>query len=103
MPKQDNRIKAFVKPQGGYSSSSSSTSSSSTTGWRSSDLFFVFCSVLFKCNCIPISFRSSIVVFMDYYTTKVEGCLRVEIGGCRRGGGVLRHSQKRRREQKSLS
>ena len=109
MPKQDNRMKAFVKPQGGYSSSSYTTSFSSTTGWRSSDFFFVRF-VLFFLNVIVFIFLSSIVVFMDYYTTIVEGCFEGGDGGCGGKGGAVGycviHKQEinpARREQKSLS
>ena len=68
------------------------------------------CFVLFFLNVIVVIFLSSIVFFMDYYTTIVERCLRV--GMVVAGGGVggvgccVIHKQEinpARREQKSLS
>ena len=56
------------------------------------------CFVLFFLNAIVFIFLSSIVVFMDYYTTIVEGCFEGGDGGLRgegRGIWVLRHLQTR--------
>ena len=60
------------------------------------------CFALFFLNVIVFIFLSSIVVFMDYYITIVEGCLRVGMGVAGGGGGwVLRHSQKRKKSSTS--
>lgn len=47
------------------------------------------CFVLFFLNVIVVIFLSSIVFFMDYYTTIVERCLRVGMGVAGGGGGEL--------------
>ena len=66
------------------------------------------CFALFFLNVIVFIFLSSIVVFMDYYITIVEGCLRVGMGVAGGGGGgccVIHKKEKNpaRREQKLLS
>ena len=54
------------------------------------------CFVLFFLNVIVFIFLSSFVVFMDYYTTIVEGCFEGGDGGCGgKGGAVGCHSQTR--------
>ena len=54
------------------------------------------CFVLFFLNVIVFIFLSSFVVFMDYYTTIVEGCFEGGDGGCGgKGGAVGCHLQTR--------
>ena len=55
------------------------------------------CFALFFLNVIVFIFLSSIVVFMDYYITIVEGCLRVGMGVAGGGGvGVASFTKKKK-------